>query len=96
MTNNELRESLQEAVMDEEILNEMIILEGDEFADGAVGVSQDNRVIYDYDLLVESLMKHDGLSLEESVDMLEYNTMRALPYMKSQGRAPIIMTRIQN
>lgn len=96
MTNDELREILQETIADEEVLNEMIMLEGDEFADGVIGVSQDNRLIYDYDLLVESLMKHDGLPFDDAIDMLEYNTMRALPYMESKGRTPIIMTRIQN
>ena len=91
MTNDELREKIREIILDEEILNEIILLEGDEFADGAVGISDNYHIIYDYDQLVHSLMSHDDLSFDDAVDMLEYNTLRALPYMQSQGRAPIIM-----
>ena len=91
MTNEELKYLISELVGDEEELNQIIILEGDEFADGAIGLSEDNRVIYDYSRTVESLMKHNDWSEEEATEWLEYNTLRSLPYMESVGKKPIVM-----
>ena len=91
MTNEDLKYLISELVGDEEELNQIIILEGDEFADGAIGLSEDNRVIYDYNRTVESLMKHNDWSEEEATEWLEYNTLRSLPYMESVGKKPIIM-----
>lgn len=54
-----------------------------------IGVSEDGRAIYDYEKMVEWLMEEEGWSDEEAVDWIEYNTIRALPYM-GEG-APIIM-----
>jgi len=47
MTNEELKYLISELVGDEEELNQIIILEGDEFADGAIGLSEDNRVAHE-------------------------------------------------
>lgn len=57
-----------------------------------IGVSEDRRAIYDYDLMIEWLMEEKGWSAEESIDWVCYNTMRAIPYM-GEG-APIIMYRL--
>lgn len=91
MNNDDLRGILYGMVGDEEELNKIIILEGDEYADGAVGLSNDNHVIYDYNKLVESLMKHNNWSGTEAIEWLEYNTLRAIPYMKAEGKEPIIL-----
>lgn len=91
MNNDELKELISDAVGgDEEILNEIIVLEGDEFADGAIGLTDDYHVIYDYDRLVVSLMKHNSWTSEEAIEWIEYNTLRAIPYMSSEGNAPVI------
>ena len=87
MTNEELKELLREIALDG--ADDMIILEGDEFADGAVGISYDNHVVYYYQKLVESLSKHNNWTEEEAMEWLDYNTLRALPYL-GEG-APIIM-----
>ena len=58
--------------------------------DGAlVGVSEDGRAIYDYNLMIDWLMEEEGWSEDEAIDWVNYNTIRALPYM-GDG-APIIM-----
>lgn len=59
------------------------------YDDALIGVSEDGRAIYDYEKMVEWLMEEEGWSDEEAVDWIEYNTIRALPYM-GEG-APIIM-----
>lgn len=90
MDNNELKDMIADLVFDDEELNQIIVLEGDEFADGAVGLTDDNRLVYSYERLVESLAKVYG-SEEDAVEWLEYNTIRSLPYMTSYGNIPLII-----
>jgi hypothetical protein len=92
MTNTELKKNISELVGgDQEILNQIIVLEGDEFADGFIGLSTTNAVVYSYNKLVESLMKYNNWSEDEAIEWLDYNTIRALPYMSSEGIVPIIV-----
>lgn len=39
--------------------------------------------------MVESLMEEDGMEYSEAIEFIEYNTIRAIPYMG--GRGPIIL-----
>lgn len=59
------------------------------YDDALIGVSEDGRAIYDYEKMVKWLMEEEDWTDEEAVDWIEYNTIRALPYM-GEG-APIIM-----
>ena len=54
-----------------------------------IGVSNDGRAVYDYEKMIECLMDKEGWTDEESVEWIEYNTYRALPYMGTD--APIIV-----
>lgn len=54
-----------------------------------IGVSTDNRVIYNYELMVECLIDNQGFSENDAIEWLDYNTIRCLAYMGSN--APIIM-----
>jgi hypothetical protein len=54
-----------------------------------IGVSEDNRAVYDFDKMVEWLIETEGFTYEEAIEWIEYNTIRALPYFG--GGAPIIM-----
>lgn len=67
-----------------------VVLEGEEYDRAIVGVSTDGRLVYDYDELVNVLM--EDMTSEEAMDYLDYNTLRAIPYMGD--KAPIIMRRI--
>ena len=91
MTNDELKSMISDLIMDEDILNEMIVLEGDEFADGAIGITEDYHLVYSYDRLVESLSKHNNWTAEEAIEWLDYNTLRAIPYMARDGKEPIVL-----
>ena len=62
------------------------------FDSALIGVSHDDRAIYDYDLMVEWLMDKEGFTEEEAVDWISYNTIRALPYMGNGG--PIVISRL--
>lgn len=59
------------------------------YDDALIGVSNDNRAIYDYNKMIDWLMKKEGWSDNEAIEWIEYNTVRSLPYM-GEG-APIIM-----
>lgn len=57
-------------------------------------MTDDERVVYDFYKMVEHLMAADGLSVDESIDFIEYNTIRALSY--AGEKAPIIMYHIED
>lgn len=66
-----------------------IVFENPEFCKAFLGVSDDGRLVYDYAKMIESLMEEEDLSEEESIDFVNYNTIRAIPYMGE--KAPIIL-----
>lgn len=58
--------------------------------DGAiVGIITDNRVVYNFDRMIEELMQDEEWTYEDAVEWIEYNTIRALPYLGPNG--PVIM-----
>lgn len=59
------------------------------YDDALIGVSHDGRAVYDYNLMIDWLMNKEGWSDNEAIEWIEYNTVRALPYMGED--APIIM-----
>ena len=54
-----------------------------------IGVTHDDRTVYDFDKMVEWLMETQGYSQEEAIEWIEYNTIRALPYMGPDS--PVIL-----
>ena len=59
------------------------------YDDALIGVTDDNRAVYDYNKMVEWLVKEHNFTDEEAMDWIDLNTIRALPYMGDT--APIIM-----
>ena len=59
------------------------------YDDALIGVTEDNRAVYDYEKMVAWLMEAEGWTYEEAAEWVDYNTIRALPYM-GEG-APIVM-----
>lgn len=54
-----------------------------------IGVADDGRAVYDYDLMIEWLMTKEGFEVYDAIEWIDFNTIRALPYM-GDG-APIIL-----
>lgn len=54
-----------------------------------IGVTSDERAVYDYELMVEWLVYTEDFTEEEAREWIDYNTIRALPYMGEDG--PIVM-----
>lgn len=59
------------------------------YDDALIGVTEDGRAVYDFEKMVDWLIDEVGITDDEAVEWIEYNTIRALPYMGSD--APIIM-----
>lgn len=54
-----------------------------------IGVTHDNRAVYDYDRMIDWLVIEEKFSVEDAVEWIDYNTIRALGYMGEN--APIIL-----
>lgn len=45
------------------------------FEDAIIGISSDERVVYSLEKIYEAHMKYDGMSQEEAVEWVDYNTL---------------------
>ena len=54
-----------------------------------IGVSADDRAVYDYDKMVDWLVENADFTPEEAMEWIDYNTVRALPYLGED--APVIV-----
>ena len=79
--------------------DDIIVFDDPEFDCAIIGVSSDNRAIYDYDKMVEGLTEEfietgngpDARTM--AIEWIEYNTLRSLPYVE---KSPIVMYSIEN
>lgn len=72
-----------------ELCEESIVFDNPSFDNSIIGITTDDRVVYDYDKMVEELMVDENISEQEAIDWIEYNTIRAIPYAGEM--APIVM-----
>lgn len=72
---------------------EILVFENYSYDDAFIGVSNDERAVYDYEKMIEWLVKTQGFTAEDAVEWIEYNTIRALPYYGD--KAPIILYRLE-
>lgn len=83
--------------VEERLLNsgyeDVCYLDSFSYDDALIGVSYDNRAIYDYNKMVEWLINENGFTKEGAIEWIDYNTIRAIPYMGD--KAPIIMYPIE-
>lgn len=68
---------------------DFVIYDNPEFDSAIIGISYDNRVIYDFDKMVIDLMAKDGIEMLDAAEFIEYNTLRA--YSPTPDRDPIVM-----
>lgn len=66
-----------------------IVFENVSYDNAIIGTTFDGRAIYDYESMVMELMEDEGLSYDDAIDWIEYNTIRSLGYFGSQ--APVIV-----
>jgi hypothetical protein len=76
-------------------LENSIIFESPDYESAIVGFDYNSdRVIYDYDKMVEFLVTTYSMEPEEAVEFIDVNTIRSLSYMGEKG--PIILKTIQD
>ncbi len=85
------KRSAKDRILDNGYEN-IVIFDNVGYDDALIGVSEDGRAIYDYDLMVKWLVDNDNMTISDAVEWIDYNTIRALPYAGDE--APIIMYRI--
>lgn len=73
----------------DELPEDAIVFDNMSYDNSIVGVTTDNRVVYDYNKMVEELMEDGEWSCEDAMEWIDYNTIRSLPYAGEY--APIIM-----
>ena len=66
------------------------------FDNSIIAVDYYGRLIYDYDLMIEELMKNDNISGEEAIDFISYNTLRSLDYQSDNTKPIVVMERIEH
>ena len=72
-----------------------VVYQNPDFDQAIIGVdANSNAVIYDFDLMVQDMSKKDGVTQEEATEFIQYNTIRATPYMP-QPR-PIILRKLMD
>jgi len=67
---------------------EILMFSNPDFPNSIVGISTDDRVIYDYDLMVQDLIQTENMSEIEAIEFIDYNTIRSLSYY---DKAPIVL-----
>lgn len=70
----------------------MIVFDNPSYETAIVGYDiHTNRIIYDYQLMIDYLIENGQMSEEEAVEFIDFNTIRSLDYIEN---APIILNRI--
>ena len=64
------------------------------YDDALIGVTEDGRAVYDYEKMVRWLVETEGFTELDAIEWIDYNTIRALPYMGD--KAPLIMYPLPN
>lgn len=62
----------------DELAPDTIVFDSPSYSTALIGVSHDGRAIYDYDKMVAFLVHEDGMSEEDAIDFIDYNTIGSL------------------
>ena len=71
--------------------DDVIIFDNPSYEGALIGVTWDNQAVYDYDLMIEALVKDEDMTEEEATDFISYNAS----YRHGDGY-PIIMNNIKD
>ena len=66
-----------------------VILDDYAYDNSIIGITIDGKLIYEINRMIEEYANDNQCSEEEAIEWIEYNTIRALPYMGS--KAPVIV-----
>lgn len=83
-----IKEQLEKYYIEDEETS-IILFENPSYDDAFIGLTLDNRAVYDYDKMIECLMKEDDMSYEEAIEFIDYNSLRSLSYIGE--KAPVVV-----
>ena len=89
MKDVKFRKALDAMVKDQGIEEEVLILDDHAYDKSIIGLTEDGRLVYDFDKMVKEFAEDEQCDELDAIEWLEYNTLRALPYMGE--RAPIVI-----
>lgn len=73
-------------------LDDAIVFENPSYETAIVGYDvHSNRIIYDYERMIDYLVENEHMNEDEAVEFIDYNTIRSLDYIENH---PIILNRI--
>lgn len=64
------------------------VFENPDYDEAIIGVTINGRVVYDFNKMINHLVEKEGMSEEEAMNYISYNTIRAGEYIDN---APIIL-----
>lgn len=77
-----------EKIIEDYGYEDVLVFANNEYDTAFIGISHDDRAVYDYNLMVEWLVEHDGITEEEAMEWIDYNVLRSLPYYSN---SPIVV-----
>ena len=91
MIDEKFRKSLDDYCLERDFPT--ILFDGPAFDRSIIGITDEGRLVYDYEKMIDELAEEDGISREEAQEFIDYNTMRVLPYIHHQDSqyTPIIL-----
>ena len=66
------------------------IFENPSYDGSIIGITNDQKLVYSYPDMIGELMEDDGMTVDDAIEFIDYNTMRVLPYIDEDIR-PIVM-----
>ena len=72
-----MKRTAEEKILDNGY-EDVLILKNYSYDDALIGISEDDRAIYDFDKMIEWLMETENFTQEEAIEWIEYNTIRAI------------------
>ena len=80
-------------IIEEYGYEDVVIFSNPSYANAFIGISKDNRAVYDCNKMIDFLIEEEGWSDIEAIEFIEQNTLRALPYYEN---SPIVMDRLED
>jgi len=59
--------------IENEGFEDVIIFDNPSYDDALIGVTNDNRAVYDYDKMIEWLVTNENMDYEEAIDFINWN-----------------------
>ena len=90
-----IREDIREEIKELGFENSLLF-DNPDFDDSIIGYTEDGQIVYNFDQMAIEYAQDTGCTLEEAVEFIEYNTLRALPYADIDTRPIVIFNFMSN